>query len=49
MRAAIIIPATLQIPKIYDRKTIETFSEIVDVTYGIFEKVIKNIWMIPNL
>ena len=32
---------TLQIPKIYDRKTIETFSEIVDVTYGIFEKVIQ--------
>lgn len=31
---------TLQIPKIYDRKTIEHFSEIVRTTYGIFEKVI---------
>ena len=33
---------TLQIPKIYDKKTIDTFSEIVDTTYGIFEKVIQN-------
>ena len=33
---------TLQIPKIYDRKTIDRFSEIVDTTYGIFEKVIRN-------
>ena len=32
---------TLQIPKIYDRKTIVTFSEFVDVTYGIFDKVIQ--------
>ena len=32
---------TLQIPKIYDKETIHTFSEIVDVTYRIFEKVIQ--------
>lgn len=31
---------TLQIPKIYDGKTVEHFSEIVKTTYGIFEKVI---------
>lgn len=32
---------TLQIPKIYDKKTIDVFSAIVDRTYGIFEKVIQ--------
>ena len=35
---------TLQIPKIYDRKTIDHFSEIVTTTYGIFEKVIHLFW-----
>jgi glutathionylspermidine synthase len=33
---------TLHIPKIYDKQTIRTFSEIVDRTYGIFEKVIQH-------
>ena len=39
---------TLQIPKIFDRKTIERFAEIVDTTYGIFEKVIQNYMDAPE-
>lgn len=39
---------TLQIPKIYDRKTIDHFSEIVTTTYGIFEKVIQEYMVNPD-
>lgn len=39
---------TLQIPKIYDRKTIDRFSEIVTTTYGIFEKVIQEYMVNPD-